>query len=324
MITVVELLIVVVAQEPQLVQRWASVHKKIKMKNTVITNLSNSEKLAKKLSKKLSIPYFQTKLNNFPDGEIYLQFTKSVKNKHLIICQTFQPNPNQSLQQIIFAAKNAKELGVKKITLVAPYLGFMRQDKRFHAGENISANIMAELLSKYTDKLITIDPHLHRIRKMNWVFKNKAVALTSNPVIADYIQKNFKNEVIIGPDWESYQWAQRIAKRISVMSTVLRKVRLSSRKVESKMVNPIEIKNKNVIIVDDIISTGHTIMEAAKKAKKLKAKSITAICIHGLFVEGAIKKMKAKGVKQIICTNTIEKPQSKIDITSLLAEELKK
>ncbi|MBR9683879.1 ribose-phosphate diphosphokinase, partial [Candidatus Woesearchaeota archaeon] len=246
------------------------------MKNTIITTCGNSEQLAKTLARKLKAKFSPLHISCFPDGDIYLKFNTNLKNKNLILVQSFQPHSDMSLFDIIFAAETAKDLGAKKVILVAPYLSYMRQDKRFHPGEAISSNIMAKLLNNSVDKIITIDPHLHRIPKLSKIFKIKNQTLTANLLIADYIKKHFKNEVIIGPDWESYQWAERIAKKIGVLATVLRKTRLSSRKVKVKMVNPIDIKNKNVVIVDDIISTGHTIAEAAKQAKRMGAKSVSA------------------------------------------------
>jgi ribose-phosphate pyrophosphokinase len=294
------------------------------MKNTIITDCGNSQQLAKTIAKKLKVKYSPLTVSSFPDGDIYLKFNTKLKNKNLIIINSFQPHSNKSLLNIIFAAETAKDLKAKKVTLVAPYLSFMRQDKRFHPGEAVSARIMAKLLNSSIDKIITIDPHLHRIPKLNKIFKIKNKTLTANVLIADYIKKHFKNEVVIGPDRESYQWAERIAKRIGVLATVLRKTRFSSRKVTSKMIKPIKIKNKNVIIVDDIISTGHTIIEAAKKAKQHKAKSIAAICVHGLFVENAVRKIKKAGVKKIISTNTIQHKTNQIDVSSILIKELKK
>ena len=237
--------------------------------------------------------------------------------------QSFQPRSDMSLFDIIFAAETSKDLGAKKVILVAPYLAYMRQDKRFNAGECISSRIMAKLLNKSIDKLITIDPHIHRYKSLKDIFTIPAVKLSANPLIAKYIKRHFKNEIIIGPDWESYQWAEEIAKQISVDATVLKKHRFSSRKVKVKMVKPIFIHGKNVVIVDDIISTGHTIAEAAKQAKKMGAKSITAIGVHGLFVEGMGLLKKAK-VSKVITTNCIEHKTNKIDVTSLLVDELKK
>lgn len=238
--------------------------------------------------------------------------------------QSYQPHPERSLLMTIFAAETATDLGAKKVILVAPYLAYMRQDKRFHPGEAVSSHIMAKLLDNSVDKIITIDPHLHRYRSMKEVFTVPAKNLTANPLIADFVKKKYRDPVILGPDWESYQWAEAIAKRVGVESTVLEKTRYSSRHVSVKMKKPIEIKGKTVVIVDDIISTGHTIAEAAKKAKAAGAKKIVAIGVHGLFVEGALGKLKKAGVSEVVTTNCIEHKTNGIDVSSLLLEELKK
>ena len=290
----------------------------------IITSCGNSEKLALKLAKKLKARYSTLTINSFPDGDIYLKFNTNLKNQKLVIVQSFQPHSDMSLFDIIFAAETAKDLGAKKVILVAPYLAYMRQDKRFHPGECISSRVMAKLLNNSIDKLITIDPHIHRYKSLKDIFTIPAKKMTANGLIAEYVEKHFKNEIIIGPDWESYQWAEAIAKQVNVHATVLKKTRFSSRKVEVKMIKPIPIKGKNVVIVDDIISTGHTIAEAAKQARKMGAKSVSAIGVHGLFVENGMEKLRKAGVKKIITTNCIEHKTNKIDVSSLLIKELMK
>ncbi|MBU0456681.1 MAG: ribose-phosphate diphosphokinase [Nanoarchaeota archaeon] len=290
----------------------------------IITSCGNSIDIAKEIAKKLKKKFSPLTISSFPDGDIYLRFNTDVKNKKVVIVQSFQPNSDMSLFDIIFAAETAKDLGAKKVVLVAPYLAYMRQDKRFNSGEAISSRIMAKLLNNSIDKIITIDPHIHRYKSLKDIFTISAVKLTANPVIAEFIKKKMKDVVIMGPDWESYQWAEVIAKQIGAEATVLKKTRFSSRHVTEKMIKPVSIEGKNVVIVDDIISTGHTIAEAAKKAKKMKAKSVTAIGVHGLFVENAIDKLKKAGVDRIFTTNCIEHPTNKIDITPILLKELKK
>jgi len=289
----------------------------------IITSCGNSINIAKKLASKLKAKFSPLTIGAFPDGDLYLKFNTELKGQTLVIVQSFQPHPDQSLFDVIFAAETAKDLGAKKIILVAPYLAYMRQDKRFNPGECISSQVMAKLLNKSVDRLITVDPHLHRYRSMQEIFTIPTVKLTSNPLIGEYIRKHFSKEVIVGPDWESYQWAEDIAKHIRVHATVLKKTRFSSRHVEVKMIHPIEIKGKDVVIVDDIISTGHTIAEAAKSARKLGARNITAIGVHGLLVEDAVEKLKKQNIR-VITTNCIEHPTNKIDITPILVEALNK
>ncbi len=289
----------------------------------IITTCGNSVNIAKKMASKLKAKYSPLTIGAFPDGDLYLKFNCEVKGQIVVIVQSFQPHPDQSLFDVIFAAETAKDLGAKKVILVAPYLAYMRQDKRFNSGECISSLVMAKLLNHSIDKLITVDPHLHRYRSMREIFTIPTIRLTSNPLIGEYIRKHFSEEVIVGPDWESYQWAEDIAKHIHVHATVLKKTRFSSRHVEVKMIHPIEIKGKDVVIVDDIISTGHTIAEAAKEAKKLGARNIIAIGVHGLLVENATEKLKKQGIR-VITTNCIEDKSNKIDITPILVEALRK
>ena len=258
----------------------------------ILTSLMNSEKLARKIAKSIRAKYIETDVREFPDGEIYLRFKSDVMGEKLVIIESFQPNPNESLLRIIFASKSAKMQGAKKVVLVAPYLGFMRQDKEFDSGDAINALIMSDLMNLFVDKILTIDPHLHRIHRMKDIFKIPAKNLTANSVIVKHIKKNFSKRdlVIAGPDEESYQWADKIAEEVHVKDTVLHKDRRTTRNVDVKMTDEIDFKGKNVIIVDDIISTGNTMIKSAIKIRKLGAKSVFAIGVHGLFTENGFKK----------------------------------
>ena len=290
----------------------------------IVTSCGNSVNLAKNIAKKLKAKFSKITISEFPDGDIYLRYNTRVKGKTIIIVNSFQPNSNKSLFKIIFTAETAKQLGAKKVILVAPYLAYMRQDKMFNYGECISSRVMAKLLNNSFDKIITIDPHLHRYKSMKDIFKISAKRLTANSLIADFIKMKIKNPIIIGPDLESYQWAEIIAKYVGCDVTVFRKKRYSSRHVEEEMIKKVDIKGKDVVIVDDIISTGHTIIEAAKKARKLGAKTITSICVHGLFVENAVKKLKKSKINNIFSTNCIEHKTNSIDVSSIIVKELSK
>lgn len=290
----------------------------------IITTCGNSVNIAKKMASKLKAKYSPLTIGAFPDGDLYLRFNHEVKGQTVVIVQSFQPHPDQSLFDVVFAAETAKDLGAKKVILVAPYLAYMRQDKRFNPGECISSRVMAKLLNHSIDKLITVDPHLHRYKSLKEVFTVPAVRLTADGLLVDYLKKNLRKVVIIGPDWESYQWAEDIAHKIGAEVTVLEKTRYNSRHVTEKMIHPIIIKGKDVAIIDDIISTGHTLCEAAKSAKKFGARNVYALGVHGLLVENAAEKLKKAGVKKVITTNCIEHGTNRIDVTPLLVEALRK
>lgn len=290
----------------------------------IIINGSNSTALARAVARKLSASYSFLTVNQFPDGDLYVKFNTDVKGKNVVMIRSFYPNPNQSLLEVIFAAETAKELGAKKFILVAPYLGFMRQDKRFHPGEAVSSRIMAQLLNRCVNRIITVDPHLHRYRTLKKIFTIPATKITANTIIADYIKKQYRHAVITGPDGESSQWAKVIADSIGFDSIILQKHRTHARKVRVEMVSDVSVQGKEVIIIDDIISTGHTVAEAAKLLKKKGAKRVSVIGVHGLFVENAVEKLRKAGITSIISTNTITHPTNKIDVSELIVSQLKK
>ncbi len=285
---------------------------------------SYSKELAKKIAKKLRCPYGEVIKDYFPDGETRLKLNKSPKGKQIIYVNSGNPNPNDSLIESIFSIKTLKEHGAKKVIFVVPYMYYLRQDKHFEKLDCQSNKIMAELL-KVADKVITIDGHIHRIKSLKDIFKIPAKNLTSNPVLTEYIKKHYKNEVIIGPDWESYQWAEDIAKHLGVKVNVLKKTRYSSHKVKVEMRTKMDLKGKNVVIVDDVISTGRTIVGAARIMKRMGAKKIYAVCVHGLFAEDSLKHL-SKYVDKVVCTNTIiskvNKKNRKIDVSGLIAENV--
>ena len=287
----------------------------------LIIGCSNSRDLAKNISKNLKCDYSDLSVKKFPDGELYLKFETELKNQDVVLVQSLHPS-DEALLELIFAIHTAKDLGAKKVRVVIPYLAYIRQDKRFNPGECVSSKIVGSLLN-VADEIITIDPHLHRFKSLNEVFKTKAVKLSANDLIQDYISKNFKDPVIIGPDAESYQWAQSIAKKIKASAAILQKDRINSYEVHVKLNSEINVRNKELIIIDDIISTGKTILEAIKVIKKLKPKSITVISIHGIFADPSTLDFIREYSNSIITTNTIKNPYSKIDVSKLISDSLK-
>ncbi|MEK6948156.1 MAG: ribose-phosphate diphosphokinase [Nanoarchaeota archaeon] len=287
----------------------------------LVVGCSNSRDLAKNISKNLKCDYSDLTVKNFPDGELYLKFETELKNQDVVLVQSLHPS-DEALLELIFAVHTAKDLGAKKVRVVIPYLAYIRQDKRFNPGECVSSKIVGSLLN-VADEIITVDPHLHRFKSLNEVFKCKAIKLSANDLIQDYISKNFKDPVIIGPDAESYQWAQSIAKKIKASAAILEKERVNSYEVHVKLNSEVNVRDKQLIIIDDIISTGKTILEAIKVVKKLKPKSITVISIHGIFADKSTLDFIREYSTSIITTNTIKNPYSKIDVSKLISDSLK-
>ncbi|MBI2659358.1 ribose-phosphate diphosphokinase [Candidatus Woesearchaeota archaeon] len=288
----------------------------------LIVSCSHGKHLGPLIAKKSNIRHSNLHVDKFPDNELRVRFDTNLKNKNAVLVQSFYENISDCIIEAILAAKTAEELGAKKIILAAPYFPYMRQDKRFHKGEAVSQVIITGLIDKYFNAVHLMDPHLHRKNKLENIFKIKPKKLTANNLIAGYIRKHVKNPVIIGPDEESYKWAKNVAEIINSESIILNKKRYSSYHVKIKLNKKISLKNKNAVIVDDIISTGHTILETAKILKKLGAKKIYCICVHGIFVSNALSKLK-KAKINVISTNTIPNKAAKIDVSGVIAGSLK-
>ena len=284
----------------------------------LVVGFDSSQSLAIKIARILKAKYTKVETRYFPDKETYLRYNTSLKGQTLMLVNSLY-FPDQKILQVAFAAKTAKELGAKKVILFSPYMPYIRQDKRFKKGECLSSKIFPKLLVG-VDYFITIDPHLHRYKSLSQIFKIKTKVLSSNKLIYNYIKRNFKNPIIIGPDKESYRWAKKIAKKLNVKSIILKKVRVTSHKVIIKKFNVNSIKDKQVILLDDIISTGTTMLKTIKMLKNSNIKNINVICVHGLFLEHSAKKLKKAGAKSIVSTNTIPSKYSKIDISNLIKE----
>lgn len=288
--------------------------------NKVIVGCSGSTDFAKKLASKAGCRFIVLDTRKFPDGETNLRFTTGVKGKVVYLVQSLY-NPNDKLIEVFFAAKTAKELGAKGVFLVAPYLSYMRQDKRFRPYEAISSRAMAYILNGLIDGIITIDPHLHRYKSLSEIFTIKAKALTADDLIADYVKKNIKHPIIIGPDMESYQWARTVAEKIGCEVDVLKKKRYTPEHVTIKIKEKLDLKNKSVVLIDDIISTGHTMIEVIRDIKRIGGKRIYCICVHALFVEGAYEKIRRMGANVVSCNTTPHK-SNRIDVSGMVGREI--
>ena len=287
------------------------------MKKVVIA-CSGAKHLAKTVARKAGVKAYELKTDRFPDTELRVKLPCDVKGKNIYFIQSFyktkESDINDKLIEVLFAAHTARKLKAKKIFLLAPYLAYLREDKSFEKGEAISAKILAELF-KIFNKVYVIEPHLHRFKKFSDFFPN-AVKISLSDEVADYIRENIKFEcVLVGPDQESEQWVEAVAKKINSKYIILKKKRFSSRKVKVKGK---QISADKAIIMDDIISTGQTMIEASKL---IKAKQIYFIGMHGLFSENAIEKLGKKG--KVISSNSIPSKASKIDCSNVLARIIK-
>lgn len=298
---------------------------------TAIVGCSGSRILAEKVARRLGVECTQLETKKFPDGETYLKFLSpaSVKSARVILFQGLARNPDNLLMELIFAASTAADLGAGKIIAVIPYLAYTRQDRRFHPGECLSSRIVSGLVEQSgIEEVYTVDPHLHRFKSLREIFSVPAHPISSVNAIADYIKRNFKGnfkvDLFIGPDEESYQWARAIAERLGSEAVILEKERYSATKVKVKMAGELNLKGKKVMIVDDIISTGGTMAGAAVDARKAGAAKIYGVGIHAILAAGALEKLRRAGISKVVATNTVDSRISKVDVSGEIAGALSK
>ncbi|MBS7249673.1 MAG: ribose-phosphate diphosphokinase [Candidatus Freyarchaeota archaeon] len=292
--------------------------------NKVIIGGSSSYVLAIKMARELNATLLTTDIKRFPDGEKYVRIEGDLNDADAVVVQSMYLNPDEYLMEYFLMVEALKDSGAKKVTGVIPYFAYARQDKRFNPGEAVSLKTVSKLIETVgTDQILTVDMHLHRVDDMRKIFKIPAKNLTAIPDIARYIGENLslQKPLIIGPDEEAEQWAKLAAEQLETEYDVLEKKRLSSTEVEITT-REIEVKNRDVVIIDDIISTGGTIAKTIEALKKKNAKKIVAACTHPVLVDNALKKIYNAGAYTVIGTTTIPSPISVVEIAGTLAKAL--
>ena len=245
-----------------------------------------SKSVAEDLSKILDIPLAETISKRFPDYEFYMRIEDDVSGEHVVIVQTTYPDNN--IVELFILQNAVKEAGAKEITVVIPYFGYARQDTKFKSGEPISAKAMANLISLNTDRVITVDPHKEYILDF---FSTPAISCSAVPELAKYL-KNKDIDMVLAPDKGALERAKQASKIIKCDFDYMEKTRIDGETIEIKP-KKLDSHNKNVAIIDDIISTGGTMAKSIQELKKYGAKNVFVACTHGLFAGDAIKKLNA-------------------------------
>ncbi len=282
--------------------------------------LPGNEDMAEALATHYSGELGQLETRRFPDGEAYVRILSDIAGKNVDLVCTLA-DPDAQFLSLIFAANTARELGAKRVGLIAPYLAYMRQDKRFKPGESVSSIHFAKLISNAFDSLVTVDPHLHRISDLSDIFSIPARAVQAASLLADWIGENIKHPVIIGPDSESEQWVSAAAKRIGAPWIVLRKQRFGDRKVEVTVPDIDVCRGRTPVLVDDVISSGRTMIEAAEKFHELGFKKPVCVTVHAIFADRSYAQLQALCAR-VISTDTIAHISSEISVVGLLDPEI--
>lgn len=276
---------------------------------------------AQALAVQLGLPHHRVSVHKFPDGESRVALP-SLAAENIILCRSLN-QPNDKLVELMLTCATARGMGVQRILLVAPYLCYMRQDIAFHPGEAISQQIIGRFLSEQVDGVITVDPHLHRIQHLQEAIPGPAsVAINSAPALAGFLQSLQQNALLVGPDEESEQWVATIAEQTGLDFIVASKERHGDRDVRIALPEH-DYHQRDIILVDDIASTGRTLAECASLLKQNGAASIQVLVTHALFCEDAYEYLQQAGVDRIWSTDSIHHITNRIALAPLLANSIR-
>lgn len=279
---------------------------------------SASQKLAAKIAKELNTDLIPIETRKFPDGERYVRIKGELKDRAIVVQSTGYPH-DENLIELFLILKTLKNMGIKNIKVVIPYFGYGRQEKCFKSGEAVSAAIISELLEfSGADEIFCINLHENNITRF---FDIPAHDLSAMKPIAQHVNKITTNPVIIAPDNGALGFAKEIAEILNCGYDYLEKTRISPEEVVTKPKN-LDVKGKDAVIIDDIISTGGTIVNAAQILKEHGASKVIVSCVHPVLVEDALLKIFAAGVDDVVATDTLNSEVSVISVASMVAEAL--
>jgi ribose-phosphate pyrophosphokinase len=257
---------------------------------------------------------------HFPDGETYVRVHGDAKDQEAFAVCTLA-HPDEQFLPLVFAARVIRATGAKSVTLVAPYLSYLRQDRAFTEGEAVSSRIFADLIGREFDRLVTIDPHLHRYASLDEVYDIPATVVHAGALIAAWVRNNVSAPVVLGPDEESVQWVEEIAREADCPWAVFRKERRGDREVQLTAPELDSYRNRTPVLVDDVISSGTTMKEAAKLLLAAGLQPPHCVAVHGLLTEETAAELR-RLTQSLLTTDSVRNTHGKLKVAPLLAEHL--
>ncbi|HMU17184.1 MAG TPA: ribose-phosphate diphosphokinase [Thauera aminoaromatica] len=260
--------------------------------------------------------------HRFPDDELRLRLP-DVLPEQVVLYRSLH-RPNEKLLELLLVARSAGRNGVRHLTLVAPYLAYMRQDMAFRPGEVVSQRIVGGFLAGLFDGVITVDPHLHRIDSLAEAIPvPHAIALSGAGLLADVAVARRGRPLLVGPDAESAQWVETAARRHGLDAIVCTKLRHGDREVDIALPEGAQVAGRAVVLLDDVASSGHTLARAAERLRAAGAASVDVAVTHALFAGDALEVIRAAGVGEVWSTDCIAHPSNAVHIAPMLAEALR-
>ncbi len=285
---------------------------------------------AARLAAALAMPLSVIERHRFPDGETRLRLPARLPPS-VVLLRGLQ-DPNAKLTELLLAAAGARELGAQRLTLVTPYLAYMRQDLAFIPGEVVSQRHIGRLLATAFDAVITVDPHLHRVTTLDEVLPGRrGVALSAAELLGGWIAAQVPGAVLLAPDEEAGQWVRAAAAAHGLDHAVCRKTRLGDREVSVSLPSPqggpiqaaADLSGRHVVLMDDVASTGRTLAAAAAAALRHGALTVDVAVTHALFIGDALSQVQEAGVARVWSSDCIAHPSNAVSVVPLIAAGLR-
>jgi len=277
--------------------------------------------LARPVAERLGWPLHEVQRHRFPDGETRLRLPPRLPSRVAFLRGLQQPNAK--LTELWLAAAGARELGAAQLALVSPYLAYMRQDVEFTPGEVVSQRHLGRLLAEVFELVITVDPHLHRVATMDEVVPGRrGVALTASALLGAWVAAQVPGALLVAPDEEAEQWVAAAARGQGLDFLVSTKQRHGDRHVEVS-VPEATVRGRAVVLLDDLASTGRTLVTAARVLLARGAATVDVAVTHGLFIDDALDQLRAAGVRHVWSTDCVPHASNCVSVAPLLADALR-
>lgn len=288
----------------------------------LVFSLPGNEAFSASLVRALDAEHGAVEIRRFPDGESYVRVLSEVAGRACVLVASLD-RPDEKILPLSFLAATSRELGASRVTLVAPYLAYMRQDRRFQPGESVTSACFARFLSGWIDALVTMDPHLHRRSSLEEIYSVPCTTLHAAHLIASWIKEEVQKPLLIGPDSESEQWVADVAREADAPWLVLKKERMGDRDVRVSVPDVERWLDRTPVLVDDIISTARTMIETVRHLARAGLRPPVCIGVHAIFAGSAYKDLRSAGAGQIVTCNTIPHESNRIEVCPLFAESMR-
>jgi len=277
-------------------------------------------RLAHALARELGGAVAPLELHRFPDGESLVRVAHEAQAPAVVLRSL--DDPNAKLVEVLLAADALRRAGAGPLTLVAPYLAYMRQDRVFRSGEPVSQQVVGRLLGEAFDRVLTVEAHLHRVASLDAVVPGRAASLPAAPVLATWLRAHAADALLVGPDAESEPWLRRLATAVGAPCCVGRKERRGDAEVVVSLPE-LPPGSRHAVLVDDIASTGATLAAAARGLRAAGITRVEAVVVHALFAPGARKRLHEAGIERVVSSDTIPDETNAVSVAPLLAEALR-